>query len=199
MKAKSIERSKAQRLRQLGRSINKIALILNVSTSTVIIWVKDIPQPEQFTKEYKAEQKRKRLQKIRKGIEERKEEKRIKDAKGYRTIHVDGYYWLNKNGKRILEHRYIMEKHLGRKLESNKYIHHINEDKTDNRLCNLKLTTNVEHMKHHPKERPTIELICPTCKNKFIRRKYKYDFAKKNEITMHCSRSCSGKNSHMAP
>ena len=119
MKAKSIERSKAQRLRQLGRSINKIALILNVSTSTVIIWVKDIPQPEQFTKEYKAEQKRKRLQKIRKGIEERKEEKRIKDAKGYRTIHVDGYYWLNKNGKRILEHRYIMEKHLGRKLESN--------------------------------------------------------------------------------
>jgi hypothetical protein len=42
-----------------------------------------------------------------------------------------------------------MEKKLGRYLRDGEIVHHRNEVKTDNRIENLELTTNVEHMTHH--------------------------------------------------
>ena len=60
----------------------------------------------------------------------------------YKTSDVRGY---------IREHRYIMEKHLGRYLESYEVVHHINGIKDDNRLENLILFTRSTHTKnHHP-------------------------------------------------
>lgn len=51
--------------------------------------------------------------------------------------------------KYIPEHRLIMEKHLGRKLKSKEIIHHINENRLDNRIDNLQITTRAEHLKIH--------------------------------------------------
>jgi len=57
------------------------------------------------------------------------------------------------NGKKIREHRHIMQEHLGRKLESWEHVHHINDDSSDNRIENLIVLSNSEHQKIEVKNR----------------------------------------------
>lgn len=49
----------------------------------------------------------------------------------------------------VLEHRVVMEEHLGRLLTPDEVVHHINEDTTDNRAENLAVMTRSGHSKHH--------------------------------------------------
>lgn len=67
---------------------------------------------------------------------------RFLDTNGYYRIRVIGQD-VNKNGniKHILEHRYVMELHLGRLLFENENVHHKNGNKLDNRIENLELWT----------------------------------------------------------
>jgi len=80
--------------------------------------------------------------------------KKYSDAKFVHGITNTGYRRLNIDGKRILEHRYVMEKHLGRKLLSTEHVHHINGDKLDNKIDNLCILDIKEHMSLHAKDRP---------------------------------------------
>lgn len=74
-----------------------------------------------------------------------KEIKAIPGAYVYKRICVGGKYYY--------EHRYVMEKYIGRSLDTNEHVHHINHDRTDNRIENLQILTNSEHGKLHLEER----------------------------------------------
>lgn len=78
---------------------------------------------------------------------------RYKTIEGYVLIYSPNHPFKN-SSNRVLEHRLVMEKFLGRYLKPTELIHHINGIRDDNRLENLKLT--VKGKNWHP-------CLCPKC------------------------------------
>lgn len=72
----------------------------------------------------------------------------------------DGYVQIKKpnhpkadSSGYVYEHRYLVERELGRYLNSDEHIHHVNGIKDDNRLENLQVVTPSEHVRIHAKLR----------------------------------------------
>ena len=62
--------------------------------------------------------------------------------KGYKKIYTP-------DGRHMFEHRYIMEKQIGRPLRREEYVHHVNGDTKDNRPENLCIVSPREHRHLH--------------------------------------------------
>lgn len=78
--------------------------------------------------------------------EEPKPHYKIKERKTY--IGENGYVHFLDSDK--LVHRWVMEKSLGRRLSYKEVVHHIDGDKLNNRIKNLKLfSCQEEHDKYH--------------------------------------------------
>ena len=197
-------KKEAQRLRLIGKSIIEIAQIVEAAKSSVSLWVRDIPQPEKFTKEYRRKQKLERLEKLK---QERVKKKRVRKDK---ILSGCGYYMIttpkgykgkvyNERTNLIYEHRYVLEQKIGRLLKENEIAHHLNEIPTDNRPENLKVKTKSKHARDHQlaKGRQVVVLKCPSCRKIFERDKGQIYHLQKKGIFTACSKKCRGKFSTM--
>jgi len=76
--------------------------------------------------------------------------------KGGRIISSEGYVWIktinhpykNKQGY-VSEHRLVMEEKIGRYLEKDEVVHHINGIKNDNTIENLVIMSHQQHGTEH--------------------------------------------------
>lgn len=114
------------------------------------------------------------------------------DLRGYRACTVK---YSDGTRKTVLEHREVMEKHLGRRLTSEEIVHHKDEDKRNNDLENLELTDLSSHSSHHL-SRPTemVHLICEYCDKEFERlARHERGNQKRGKHGPFCGRSCAGR------
>ena len=63
------------------------------------------------------------------------------------------YKQMKVDGKVVRVHRYLMEQYLGRKLDRDEHVHHINGNSRDNRIENLMVIGNADHQRLELRER----------------------------------------------
>ncbi len=69
---------------------------------------------------------------------------------GTRTVLKQGYVSVKVGIRKYeLEHRLVMEEHLGRELTADEHVHHVNGDRQDNPIENLVVMSNADHQRLH--------------------------------------------------
>lgn len=71
---------------------------------------------------------------------------------GYIKVYAPDHPNATKDGY-VMKHHLVMEQHIGQIIPEGHVVHHINHDRADNRIENLRLMTFKEHSGLHMKER----------------------------------------------
>lgn len=117
---------------------------------------------------------------------------RIHDRLGYIRVLLPDHPNVMKNGY-ILEHRLIMATFLGQPLRPDEIIHHINENRADNRIENLLLMSLAAHISLHTQgvvRRKRVEAACLGCEKIFWSR----PGTPRRASRKYCSQQCSRKH-----
>lgn len=72
--------------------------------------------------------------------------------KGYVLAYVPEHPNAHKDGY-VMLHTVLMERRIGRYLKNDEVVHHVNHNRSDNRIENLRLMKKKDHMSMHMKER----------------------------------------------
>lgn len=85
--------------------------------------------------------------------------------------------------------KYLVETTLGRHIQPDEQIDHIDGDFTNNSLSNLRIIPHPEHARSHVLERLPETYICPICGSE-------YQISGKDGFRKTCSKRCAGLLSH---
>lgn len=106
---------------------------------------------------------------------------------------VPEHPFATKNGY-VLEHRVVVERNLGRFLTKEEVVHHVDENKHNNKIENLLVLSKSEHTSLHHKTGRTFKLFtCPVCGKEFKKELHQI----KRGVRSKCSRKCNGLASRM--
>lgn len=99
---------------------------------------------------------------------------------------VDTFGYLIYKGERI--HRIIAEMKYGRKIKKGEAVHHVNDDKTDNRFGNVIILSHSEHAKLHlDRYRDIVNVGRKYCQRCVICNTW---FFSKSKKSLYCSPTC---------
>lgn len=168
----SILRSTLQRRNiHLRGSLQKRMKFSETQTGNIITFYQDGASLQETARQFQTSYRKVHDLFLEKGIEQRKSGHsahgpnaanwkggRIRNTKGYVEIRLgndDPFYGMTTQDGYILEHRLVMARSVGRLLDQDETVHHINGDRQDNRIENLQLCQG--------KHGTGVAYICYTC------------------------------------
>lgn len=98
-----------------------------------------------------SEETRRKMRPVWDKIGDQRRHYKKKHASGYILVYLPNHPAADRLGY-VLEHRVVMEIHIGRFLLQDEIVHHKNGDKKDNRIENLVIVTRAEHINLHRKQ-----------------------------------------------
>ena len=129
----------------------ELAKLSNISTSAVFYWLKKFNiktrnwEEARKTEEWRERMRQNNWNKVPSGENHYSwKGGKIKNGHGYILAWNPGHPHAY-NRRHVLEHRLVMEKHIGRYLHSWEIVHHINGIRDDNRIENLELMPSGKH------------------------------------------------------